>query len=154
MTEKPFEPSTVTKPIQLLAAWLIGLILINGSFLGARLPVPGTKDSGGPGHTPLGWVHPDLGLGFEVVSSSLLDGRADRTRVRRIRLPPDGEIALLAVEDMIADRMGQYASGSAPDMLGQARTLYALHADADPDYLERRIREETLGEHGIASLET
>lgn len=35
MTERPFEPSSVTKPIQLLAAWLIGLILINGSFLTA-----------------------------------------------------------------------------------------------------------------------
>lgn len=33
--EKPFEPTTVTKPIQLLAAWLIGLILVNGSFLSA-----------------------------------------------------------------------------------------------------------------------
>jgi hypothetical protein len=39
MSEKPFEPSTVTKPIQLLAAWLIGLILINGSFLGAAAAI-------------------------------------------------------------------------------------------------------------------
>jgi hypothetical protein len=114
----------------------------------------GFTKAGGPGHTPLGWVHPDLGLGFEVVSSSLLDGRAERRRIRVIRLRPDGDISVLAVEDMIADRMGQYASGTAPDMLGQARTLYALHPDADPDYLERRIREETFNEHGIASLES
>ncbi len=39
MSEKPFEPSTVTKPIQLLAAWLIGLILINTSFLGGAVAV-------------------------------------------------------------------------------------------------------------------
>lgn len=35
MSEQKINPSQVTKPIQLLAAWLVGLILINGSFLGA-----------------------------------------------------------------------------------------------------------------------
>ncbi|MEA3013708.1 MAG: hypothetical protein QOD42_2253 [Sphingomonadales bacterium] len=28
----------------------------------------------GPGHSPLGWIHADLRLGFEVVSDTLLDG--------------------------------------------------------------------------------
>jgi len=31
------EPPKVTKPIQLLAAWLVGLIIVNGSFLGAAV---------------------------------------------------------------------------------------------------------------------
>ena len=35
MSEQKIEPSKVTKPIQLLAAWLVGLIIINGSFLTA-----------------------------------------------------------------------------------------------------------------------
>lgn len=35
MSEQRINPNHVTKPIQLLAAWLVGLILINGSFLGA-----------------------------------------------------------------------------------------------------------------------
>lgn len=35
MSEQKIQPHNVTKPIQLLAAWLVGLILINGSFLGA-----------------------------------------------------------------------------------------------------------------------
>ena len=35
MSEQNINPNQVTKPIQLLAAWLVGLILINGSFLGA-----------------------------------------------------------------------------------------------------------------------
>lgn len=35
MAEHKIEPQNVTKPIQLLAAWLVGLILINASFLGA-----------------------------------------------------------------------------------------------------------------------
>jgi hypothetical protein len=54
MTEKPFEPSTVTKPIQLLAAWLIGLILINGSFLGAAA----------------GISHPTWAAGFLVICAA------------------------------------------------------------------------------------
>lgn len=37
MTEQRIEPHKVTKPIQLLAAWLVGLILINGIFLTAAL---------------------------------------------------------------------------------------------------------------------
>jgi hypothetical protein len=50
--------------------------------------------------------------------------------------------------------MGQYASGTAPEVLHQARTLLALHPDADMAYLEGRIREETAGEHGIADIAT
>ena len=73
--------------------------------------------------------------------------------MRLIAFDPDGVVAIISVEDMIADRMGQYASGSAPDMLDQARTLFVLHPDADRAYLERRIHEETSGEQGIASLE-
>lgn len=107
----------------------------------------------GPGHTPLGWIHPELKLGFEIVSGALLDGKADRERVRLIDFGEDGEIAVISVEDMIADRMGQYASATAPEMLEQARILFRLHSDADFSYLERRIREETQGEHGIADLE-
>ncbi|WP_416268407.1 hypothetical protein SD235_13600 [Burkholderia cepacia] len=33
--QKNIDPPKITKPIQLLAAWLAGLIVINGSFLGA-----------------------------------------------------------------------------------------------------------------------
>lgn len=119
----------------------------------AALRSQGFTKPGGPGHTPLGWIHPDLKLGFEVVSSTLLDGKAGRERVRLVDFGLDGQFAVISVEDMIADRMGQYASGTAPDMFHQARTLFSLHGDADRAYLDRRIREETLGEHGIASLE-
>lgn len=107
----------------------------------------------GPGHSMMGWVHADLKLGFEVVSSTLLDGKADRDRVRLIDARDGETFAVLSVEDMIADRMGQYASGTAPDMLGQARTLFSLYEDVDRDYLERRIREESFGDHGIADLQ-
>ena len=33
MIDQQFKPDKVTKPIQLLAAWLIGLIVVNGLFL-------------------------------------------------------------------------------------------------------------------------
>ncbi|WP_420137987.1 hypothetical protein [Sphingomonas sp.] len=107
----------------------------------------------GPGVATRGWIHPDLKLGFEVVSDRLLDGNADRDRVRRITIDGAGEIAVIAVEDIIADRMGQYASGTARDMFDQAKALFRLYPDADRIYMERRIREETAGDHGIDALE-
>ncbi|TMJ17321.1 MAG: hypothetical protein E6G92_13395 [Alphaproteobacteria bacterium] len=107
----------------------------------------------GPGAATRGWIHRDLKLGFEVVSGSLLDGMAERDRVRLIDLGEDGEAAVISVEDMIADRMGQYASGTAPDMLEQARRLFILHAEADLGYMEARIRHESAGDYGVSDLQ-
>jgi len=100
-----------------------------------------------------GLYHPTLLIGVEVVSGLLFDGRTDRARLvivqigeHRAQLPP--------VEDMIADRMGQYASNprGRGDMLDQAVALYVLAEDLDEAYLEKRIREETIGEHGFDFL--
>lgn len=113
----------------------------------------GFKRPGGAGSATRGWVHPDLRLGFEVVSGSLLDGAADHHRVRLLDLGQDGSAAIIPLEDMIADRMGQYASGTAPEMLEQARRLYALHGDADLDYMEKRIRHESAGNYGVDDLQ-
>jgi hypothetical protein len=107
----------------------------------------------GPGQSTRGWIHPELRLGVEVVSSTLLDGLADRHRVLLLDFGEDGVAAVISIEDIIADRMGQFASGSAPEMREQARQLLNLHPEVDRDYLERRIRQETLGEHGIATAE-
>ena len=108
----------------------------------------------GKGHTPLGWIHPDLRLGFEVVSDTLLDGLADRDRVLLVDLDINGVASIVSIEDMIADRMGQFASGTAPDMAAQARALFTLYHDKDLVYLERRVREETGGDYGVADLTT
>lgn len=108
---------------------------------------------GGPGHTPLGWIHPDLQLGVEIVASAPLGGSVDAARLRLVR--PIGEVAsfrILPVEDMIADRMGQWASGAAPEMGHQAAVLFALHPDLDRVYLERRIRDESCGDYGIEDV--
>jgi hypothetical protein len=106
----------------------------------------------GMGIATRGWIHPELKLGFEVVSSTLLDGMAERERVELLEFAPDGEIAVLAVEDIIADRMGQFASGSANEMREQARRLFILHNQADLDYMEQRIRYESGGDYGVADL--
>lgn len=37
-------------------------------------------------------------------------------------------------------------------MLGQTRTLFDLSSELDMNYLEKRIREETSNDHGIATL--
>lgn len=108
----------------------------------------------GPGISMRGWIHPELKLGVEVVADCLLDGLADRDLVQVIELGADGSVAVIAPEDIIADRMGQYASGSAREMLGQARALFAICDKLDMDYMERRIGEETAGEYGIQDLET
>lgn len=107
----------------------------------------------GRGKATRGWIHPALGLGFEVVGSSLMDGLADRNRVRIFSVASGDAFVVIAVEDLIADRMGQYASGTAPEMLEQARTLFALSEHLDMDYMEKRIGEETDGEYGVSDLQ-
>lgn len=107
----------------------------------------------GAGTATRGWIHRDFKLGFECVSDTLLDGMADRDMVRFFTLDSDGAIAVIAPEDMIADRMGQYASGTAPEMLGQARALFTLCEALDVHYMDRRIREETAGDYGLQDLQ-
>ena len=108
----------------------------------------------GPGKSTRGWIHPEIGLGFEVVGSSPMGGNVLAAQLVMVA-PVSGEpeLAMLSVEDMIADRMGQYASGTAREMLGQARALYSLPIRFDRDYLDRRIREESVGDYGIEDLE-
>ncbi|EIZ80822.1 hypothetical protein WSK_0504 [Novosphingobium sp. Rr 2-17] len=107
----------------------------------------------GAGAMLKGWVHPQLRLGFEVVAEVPMDGSIAPDRLRLVR--PIGETGLfrvICVEDLIADRMGQYASGTAPDRREQARLLLSLHPDADLAYLERRTREESMGDYGVSDI--
>lgn len=106
----------------------------------------------GLGHTPLGWIHPELRLGFEVVASTPMDGTVDYRRLLLVEGLADTPFVIIPVEDLIADRMGQYASGSAPEMLGQAQFLLQLNPGLDIAYLERRVRDETGGDLGIEDL--
>jgi hypothetical protein len=91
----------------------------------------------GPGMATRGWIHPEL----------------DVERLQLIDAGQDGVAQVISVEDIIADRMGQFASGTAPEMLEQAQKLFALYPDADKVYMETRIRQETDGSYGVENLE-
>ena len=107
----------------------------------------------GPGMSTRGWIHPALRLGFEIVADVPMAGNVDRDHILLVEdIAPGLSFAIIAVEDLIADRMGQYASGTARDRLDQARLLYRLNPDVDEVYLDRRIREESFGDHGIEDV--
>jgi hypothetical protein len=108
----------------------------------------------GPGRATRGWVHPDLGLGFEVVGNSPMGGSVPSTQLSMVKaIPDEPALVVVSIEDMIADRMGQYASGTARGMIDQARKLFSLNFAMDRDYLDRRIREESVGDYGVEDLE-
>lgn len=96
------------------------------------------------GHGLGGWYHPDFPVyGVEQVSGGYFDGRGDRTRCIRLVARDGNAIVLPAIEDMIADRLGQHeVSGGDSSMLEQAKALYTMAQDLDAKYLIRRIREE------------
>jgi hypothetical protein len=105
----------------------------------------GFRKEEGPGRFLGGYYHPDVaGLSVEFVSGPLFDGRADNTRLFVVPVIGDAEVVFTAVEDLIADRLAQYASSKnkAGDMLTQARLLLSLALDCDRTYLIRRIEEE------------
>ncbi len=107
----------------------------------------------GAGQMLKGWVHPDLKLGFEVVADTPMDGAFDPATLVLVENTGEGSFVVISVEDLIADRMGQFASGSAPDRFDQALTLFRLQLEFDRAYLDRRIREETVGDYGIEALD-
>lgn len=128
------------------------IVTARDDLLEAVLREHGFVRPSGPGLMTRGWIHPDLKLGFEVVGSLLLDGKAEHDRVRLIAVSDTTHFVVIGIEDLIADRMGQFHSGSAPEMRDQARGLFDLYHDLDERYLERRIREETLDQYGIDAL--
>ncbi len=106
-----------------------------------------------PGRKLGGFFHADLPIGIEFVSGGYFDGRGDRQRIRLLDRPA-GPIPLAAVEDLIADRMGQWEASDRRDQarLSQAVLLLELAMDIDDAYLDRRIIEETAGAADLATL--
>jgi hypothetical protein len=96
--------------------------------------------------------HPTLDLGVEVLSDHLYSG-SDVTRVRLVEVVDGKRIAISPIEDLIADRLGQYADdGQRVEMLGQAIRLFKLAREPDEDYLDGRIRGQTGDEWSLARL--
>lgn len=91
-------------------------------------------------------VHPELLIGVDFVSGMLFEGRTDRSRLELVQLDEAGSrsVQFPPVEDMIADRLGQFESvpDGVPEMLEQAKLLFQLADDLDHDYLRRRVSEE------------
>lgn len=105
-----------------------------------------------PGHVLRGLYHPKLQIGVEIVSGALFDGRTDRSRLGLVPIG-EGGVPLPPVEDMIADRLGQYEASLRRDgeMLEQARLMFALADEIDDDYLRRRVAQES-GDESLVSL--
>jgi hypothetical protein len=96
-------------------------------------------------HLLVGFYHPDLpAIGVQQISGRLFDGRTDEKRLTLIAMDGDNHVALPPIEDMIADRLGQFAASRDRDaeMLEQARLLFQLAEKLDGKYLRRRIVEE------------
>ena len=122
---------------------------------GAALEEVGFRREDRPGWLLRGYYHPELAIGVELVSGTLFDGRADRAKVRLVTVSDDGKaVPIVAVEDLIADRLGQFCSTpqGVKEMLEQAILLFNLAEMPDEDYLDRRIREETDGKFGLGFL--
>ena len=115
----------------------------------------GFERSIGFGAFARGFQHPDLGFGIEVVGSALMEGSADQDRLLIVDLDEHSNVTFIAIEDLIADRMGQYDAppNMREDMLQQAAALLKLAENLDNAYLDKRIREETAGDFGLEFLE-
>lgn len=86
----------------------------------------GFQRPGGVGVSLRGLEHREMDIAVEVVGSALMDGRADQSRIKFVEV--SGAVAaFIGIEDIIADRMGQYCSapGGRDDMLDQAAALYS-----------------------------
>jgi hypothetical protein len=121
---------------------------------GEVLAAHGFKREDRPGRLLIGWYHPELTMGVQVVSGDLFDGNSDRRRIRLVDIIDGKAVAIASIEDLIADRLGQHASTEAgmPDRLDQAVKLFRLADQLDEAYLDRRIRQETGGIFDLAYL--
>lgn len=107
------------------------------------------------GHLRRGLYHPTLDIGVEFVSGRLFDGNADPNHLRLVTIGQDSRVLVIPVEDVIADRLGQYASHprSSKAMLMQAVQAWLLAPEVDRDYLDQRIRTETAGTLDLLQFE-
>jgi hypothetical protein len=104
----------------------------------------GFKKEDRQGRLRFGYYHPDHPLfGWQLVTGPLFDGRSDKSRVVRLEIATDSEITFPPIEDLIADRLGQYeANRTDSTRLEQARFLFRMAKSVDMTYLSKRVAEE------------
>ncbi|MCB8878111.1 hypothetical protein [Acidisoma silvae] len=121
-------------------------VAASDDHLKAALLAAGFVEETRQGRLSGGFYHPSYPeYGVEQVSGPLFDGRSDPDRLVLIRAHAAGEIALPAVEDLIADRLAQHeVRGSHTDhsRLEQAKAMFRLAPKLDISYLKRRIEQE------------
>ncbi|MBC2664227.1 hypothetical protein H7F51_01705 [Novosphingobium flavum] len=126
----------------------------NDEAFAHAMELAGFKADARPGRLQGGYYHPDFPeYGIELVSGPAFDGRSDRGRVLKPVFRGEHSLTLPAIEDLIADRLGQHAVASPSDdsRLRQAQMLLAMAKSIDLPYLERRVAEEG-GDFGLLDL--
>ena len=134
-------------------------LFTNGSFLSGDFDIvvssddafdialtqQGFRKEDRPGRLQRGYYHPQYpNYGVESVSGPLFDGLSDPQKLVVVTLATDSKVIVASIEDLIADRLGQYGANSAhAELLAQARLLYTLGSNLDLTYLRKRIIEDT-----------
>jgi hypothetical protein len=122
------------------------LVAVREDIIGEALLEVGFRCEDRRGVRLAGFYHPELLIGVEFVSGPLFEGRTDQKRLQLVEVEDGGDARVIfpPPEDLIADRLGQYASDPTcrEDMWEQARLLALLAENLDLAYLRRRAVEE------------
>ena len=126
----------------------------NDAAFGAAMEAHGFAEESPAIHGLVAWHHPAFPrYAVEQVSGAYFDGRADRSKCIKLTIKDGSAIVLPAVEDLIADRLGQYQISSGDEaMLEQAKALFTLSKGLDLAYLKHRVIEEG-GNVGLLGLD-
>jgi hypothetical protein len=75
--------------------------------------------------------------------------------LRLIAIGPGSQVLVIPVEDVIADRLGQYTANPAGSraLLRQAVLAWSLAVEIDRSYLDARIKTETVETLDLARFE-
>jgi len=120
------------------------LVVASDEEFEAILLAHGFKREDRPGWLRFGYYHPEHpAFGWQLVTGPLFDGRSDRTRVVRFEITAESAVTFPVIEDMIADRLGQYeANRRDTSRLEQAQLLFKMAKTIDKDYLAKRVADE------------
>jgi len=120
------------------------LVIVAESVFHDILLEHGFKKEDRRGRLLVGYYHPDHPqFGWQFVTGPLFDGASDKERVVAIEFQPGSAVIVPPIEDLIADRLGQYeANRYDKSRLNQAELLFQIAETIDMAYLRRRVAEE------------
>jgi hypothetical protein len=119
------------------------LVVANQQLFEAILREHGFQEERGQGMLQIGFMHTDHpDLGWQLVTGPLFGGKTDTSRRIAYHLKEGSEITLPPYEDIIADRLAQFAAQDGKshfELVKQARMIFRLAKTIDRSYLEKRI---------------